>query len=284
MIRPVSFPHASHLLSIIPLLLLSLLVTPTHAVDIQISQAPLALPGPGGYQITIPMQTCPSIPPGVCCIARDLPGQGPSKRIVFTKLDTLDIAAAWVPDAGRSGCDGKAQSTHAGGGDWQYDIPADLPDLAINAGSYMRMPVGHPMGADLGWLQGEGVLGFVTGKGDWWSQDVDQAIAQIIAARFWSDSMAGKDLPPVNKVKRFRGKVVDVGKMGMTGPGNSNSVDKRNIVSADKGFVLCRGPRRGVYTSVIEMDGAVYRAETPQSPVYVSQDGTVLNFTEPAAG
>ncbi|KAL9017239.1 MAG: hypothetical protein Q9185_005404 [Variospora sp. 1 TL-2023] len=281
MIRPVSFPHASHLLSILPLLLLSLLVTPTHAVDIQISQAPLALPGPSGYQITIPMQACPSIPPGVCCIARDLPGQ-PSKSIVFTNLEPLHIAAAWVPDAGRSGCQGKAQATHAGGGRWKYDIPADQPDLAINAGSYIRMPVGNPMGADIGWLRGEGVLGFVTGKSDWWSKDVDKLRAGAIA-KLWYGSMR-KGHPPGNKVKRFRGKVVDVGKMGMTGPGNSNSMDKRNIVSADKGFVLCQGPRKGVYTSVIELDGAVYRAETPQSPVYVSQDGKVLNFTEPAAG
>ncbi|KAL8648177.1 MAG: hypothetical protein Q9210_005142 [Variospora velana] len=275
MLRPISIPLVSHLLSIL------LLLTSSYAVDIRITQAPFVQPGNQGI---IPTQICFGIPPGVCCIARDLPGQRPSKRIVFTNLDTLDIAAAWVPDAGRSGCDGKAQSTYAGGGRWQYDIPADLPDLAINAGSYMRMPVGHPSEADLGWLQGEGVLGFVTGKGDWWSKDVDKAKARNIAARFGFGSMAGKGLPPVNKVKRFRGKVVDVVKMGMTGPGNSSLVEKRNIVSADKGFVLCRGPMSGVYTSVIEMDGAVYRAETPQSPVYVSQDGKVLNFTEPAAG
>ncbi|KAI4112302.1 MAG: hypothetical protein LQ345_006529 [Seirophora villosa] len=268
-------PLASYLLPILPIFLAT-----THAVDIKIIQATVHYPD--GRQTNIPTQICPGIPPGTCCIPRPLPNAGPDKRILFTGLDVLDIAAAWVPDNGRTACDGKVQSSYTGGGRWQYDIPADQPDLIIAAGSYMRMPVGVPSEGDLGWLQGEGVLGFVTGKGDWWSKDVDKIRARGLASQFGFGSMAGKGLPWKQKVKRFRGKVVDLGKMAMVAaaaPGKRSVVERRDIISGDKGFVLCRGPSKGVYPNVIELGGVVYTAKSPQSPVYVSPDGKTLDFS-----
>ncbi|KAL8923382.1 MAG: hypothetical protein Q9208_004652 [Pyrenodesmia sp. 3 TL-2023] len=273
------------------LLLLLLLLRTTHAVTISISPALIPHPDvsptqPNPPQITHYLtQRCPDIPPGICCIARRLPSpdaRNPlDRRIQFQGLEALDIAAAWVPHEGKRACDGKVGASYTGGGDWIYQIPADTPDLEITAGSYMRMPAGVPEEKDLGWMQGEGVLGFVTGKGDWWSKDVDKAKASNAAAQFGFGSMAGKGFPWAQKVKRFGKRVVDVGKMGMTPHGG---LEKRGIRSADKGFVLCRGPRKGVYPEVmIDLEGVEYKAETPQGALYISGDGKILNFTEPAS-
>lgn len=61
------------------------------------------------------------------------------------------------------------------------------------------------------------------------------------------------------------------------GPGG---LEKRGIRSAEKGWVLCLGPKKSRWPDVIEMDGVEYKTETPQSPVYISADGKVLNYTE----
>ncbi|KAL8742490.1 MAG: hypothetical protein Q9184_008249 [Pyrenodesmia sp. 2 TL-2023] len=274
------------LLLLLPLLLF---LKNTHAVTITISPAaiphpdvPPGQPNPG--IIPYSTQRCPDIPPGVCCIPRRPPSPPAQitldRRIKFEGLEALDIAAAWVPHEGKKACDGKVGASYTGGGTWIYEIPADTPGLEIAAGSYMRMPVGVPKEEDVGWMQGEGVLGFVTGKGDWWSKDVDKAKVLDAAARYGFGSLAGKGLPWAQKVKRLGKRVVDMGKMGMT---PHEGLEKRGIRSADKGWVLCRGPRKGIYPDVmIDVDGVEYRAETPQAAVYISGEGKVLNFTEPA--
>ncbi|KAI4121417.1 MAG: hypothetical protein LQ338_006373 [Usnochroma carphineum] len=262
-------------------LLLSLLAALTHAVDIQIAPAPFNDPnGPPGHPFIT--QRCPGIPPGVCCIPRPSPANAvahPDKEIKVTGLETLDVVAAWTPHNGKSACDGKVQASHWGAGQWIYNVPADEPDVIISGASWLKIPTGDPGETDVPWMQGEGVLGFMTGRGDWFSQDVNKARASNLAASLGFGSMAGKGFPwAPQKVKRFGKRVVDLGRMGM-GP---RGLEKREIRSAEKGWVLCRSPRRGVYPDVIEVDGVEYKAEQPQGPVYISDGGKVLNYTEAA--
>lgn len=174
--------------------------------------------------------------PGVCCKRRpsslyDSPLQLDG-RIKFEGLEALDIATAWVPHEGMKACNGKVGASYTGGGTWIHEIPVGSPHLEIAAGSYMRMPAGTPKEEDIGWMQGEGVLGFVIGKGAWWSKDVDEARGWILAEHSGFRSMP-------QKMKRSgRGRYGE--------DGYDRGLDKRGIRSADQGWVLRRGPRKDV--------------------------------------
>lgn len=131
-------------------------------------------------------------------------------------------------------------------------------------------------------MQGEGVGGFVTNHGNWMSEAVNPDRAQRIASSLGLGSMAGKGFPwdPKTKVKRMGKRVVDLAKMDARGPGGG--VAKRGIMSEDKGWVLCLGPKKARFVDVIEMDGVVYETEMAGSAVYISADGKMLNYTTTA--
>ncbi|KAL8939075.1 MAG: hypothetical protein Q9216_003553 [Gyalolechia sp. 2 TL-2023] len=237
-------------------------------------------------------QYCRDIPPGHCCKPRVTPHfpnpAYPLKRITFTGLEPLHIAAAWIPHNGRGACEGKVTASASGGGTWVYDVPADQPDIALTAGSYLKMPAGVPERDDIPWMQGEGVGGFVTNHGDWMSGGVDPNRARQMASSLGFGSMAGKGFPwdPKVKMKRMGKRVVDLAKMGMRGPGGGlgkrEVISDTGMISQDTGWVLCLGPKKARFVDTIEMEGVLYEAETPGSAVYMSGDGEVLNYTTPA--
>ncbi len=72
-------------------------------------------------------------------------------------------------------------------------------------------------------------------------------------------------------------RVVDMARMNV-----GRGLGKRGIMSAAKGRILFQGPSKTTWADTIELDGVRYTAETPQSQVFISADGKVLNYTQPA--
>ena len=265
----------------------SLLFLGTHilAVDITISPPP-GPPYPNGHPGHVPFiaQKCRGIPPGRCCKQRpDIPQatSHPNKRIIFTGLDDLDIASAWVNRSAVGGCYGIPIATHAGKGTWQYDVPEVEVDQIIRGGNYFRVPVGQPADNDRGWYNGEGVLGFAWGTGDWWSQTPNpNAWANLQAA---ARAQLGGKLPSdlrffgtgSKKVRRRGNKLVDRGTMAI----GIRGLEKKLIGPMDEGVVFCKSPEQTRWPDVITIDGVEYRTQTPQGEIYLSRDGKMLNYT-----
>ncbi|KAL8951067.1 MAG: hypothetical protein Q9222_002939 [Ikaeria aurantiellina] len=255
----------------------------TLAVDIEIS--PTTLPdvdGSPGHILPFVSQRCRGIPPGVCCKQRpDLHNAAfPNKRIKFTGLDALDIAAAWTDRGPVGGCSGTPKATYAGGGNWEYLVPVGETDLFLRGGNYLRMPVGVPDEKDRGWLEGEGVKGFVWGQGDWFSQTPGTAAGArnnlLAAARAQLGS--GSSGHPLGW-RRMGKRIVDFGRVVQEIGGRGLRLGKRGIRSPEKGVVFCGGPRRAMWVDEIFVDGVEYKCTESQGAVYVSGDGKVLNYT-----
>ena len=274
-----------HLLNPGSLFSLLFLATNILAVDITISPPP-GPPFPNGHPGRVPFiaQRCPGIPPGHCCKQRpDIPQATnfPNKRIIFTGLDALDIASAWVNRSAVGGCYGLPKATYAGGGTWQYDVPEGENDQIIRGGNYFRVPVGLPGEKDKGWLNGEGVLGFVWGTGDWWSQtpkpnawaNLQAAARAQLGGNFPSDLRSFG--PGSRKVRRRGNRVVDLGKLAI----GRRGLERKVITTMDQGVVFCKSPEQTRWPDVITIDGVEYRTQTPQGDIYLSQDGKVLNYT-----
>ncbi|KAL8766842.1 MAG: hypothetical protein Q9209_006500 [Squamulea sp. 1 TL-2023] len=282
-----------------------LLVASTLAVDIEIS------PRPDGLGITLfNIQRCRDIPPGHCCQSRPAPpspvnvsppptGGGrtnrpefvpppavhPNKRIVFTGLDPRDIAAAFADNGPVAGCRERPKATYSGGGRWLYEVPIEEWDVALQGGSWVRMPLGPPDQASLGWVEAESVRGFVWESGSWFGAGTSSEARSTLlgAANAQLDAMGkgGSGHPMGWKVKRLGKRVVDLGKLMM---GRESSLERRTIRSPNKGVAFCAAPKRRLWPDVIVMDGVEYRSETPQSPIYIGGDGSkVLNYTSPAS-
>ncbi|KAL8715428.1 MAG: hypothetical protein Q9220_000762 [cf. Caloplaca sp. 1 TL-2023] len=228
-------------------------------------------------------KTCFGLRPGACCIAPPDPefdALHPRKRVRFSGLGPLDIAVVYAADPPQTGCAGRSIATFAGGGNWDYDVPADS-NRNITGACYVKLPEGEVKDVDKPWLEMEGALATFTENSQWISGRANTANANSMAAKWGFGSMAGK-FPwdkPTSRVKRFGKRVVDLGRMNMGGSG----LEKRTIRSATKGLIIFGPPRRISWADTVEVDGVRYTAETPQSQVFVSVDGKVLNYTEPAS-
>lgn len=208
------------------------------------------------------------------------PPSRPNKRIIFTGLEALHIASAWVNRSAVGGCYGLPKATYAGGGTWQYDVPEEETDQIIRGGNYFSVPVGLPEEKDKGWLNGEGVLGFVWGTGDWFSQTPSQVAWGNLqaAARSQLGGSFPSDLrswPGSKKVRRRGNRLVDRGNSAI----GQRGLERKPIKTTDNGVVFCKSPEQTRWPDVITIDGVDYRTQTPQSDIYLSQDGKMLNYT-----
>ena len=283
--NPYHYLQTMYLLNPRTFFALLFLCTDIFAVDITISPPP-GPPFPNGQPGHVPFiaQRCPDIPPGHCCKQRPDNPQAisfPNKRIIFTGLDALDIASAWANRSAVGGCSGLPIATYAGGGTWQYDVPEGQNEQIIRGGNYFRMPIGSPEANDKGWLSGEGVLGFVWGTGDWWSQTPNpnawanlQAAARAqLGGNFPSDLRAFG--PGSKKVRRRANRLIDRGVLAI----GRRGLERKLIGRMDEGLVFCKSPEQTRWPDVITIDGVEYRTQTPQGDIYLSQDGKVLNYT-----
>ncbi|KAL9001094.1 MAG: hypothetical protein Q9188_005519 [Gyalolechia gomerana] len=223
---------------------------------------------------------CIGLPPGVCCEVPPDPEFDelyPKKRVQFNGLGPLDLAAVFSAEPPHTGCTGRALATYSGGGNWEYEVPADQ-NLNITGASYVRLPAREPTDTEKAWLEGEGGLAFFTEDSQWLSRRVNGGAALAMAARYGLGTATGSlsGLPP--KIKRLGKRVVDIGRMNM-GP----ALTKRGIRSPNKGLMIFEGPRKTAWADTIEVDGVQYTAKTPQSQVFVSADGKVLDYTKPAS-
>ncbi|KAL8858761.1 MAG: hypothetical protein Q9178_004678 [Gyalolechia marmorata] len=278
--------------------LLLLLVTSTSAVTIEISPTPGVVPSTLYY-----IQKCRDIPPGHCCVphaqppnpppppaptgvgranrpafAPPAPANRPNKRITFTGLDALDLAAAYANNGLEAGCRGRPKATYAGGGRWRYDVPPNEEDLVIQGGSWVRITPGAPDEGDRGWVEAQGVMGFIWHGGSWFGQDTSPGDrSNLLAAAQAQLGAMGRGNSGLPWVRRLGKRAVDFGKLMM---GKEGALEKRTIRSPTKGIVFCTAPKRMMWPDVIEVDGDAYVSDTPQGLVYTNGDGSkVLNYT-----
>ncbi|KAL8724577.1 MAG: hypothetical protein Q9166_007872 [cf. Caloplaca sp. 2 TL-2023] len=262
-----------------PLLLLILNTTPIFAVTCLISRRVDSNAQFARGNEPMP-KMCMGLQPGACCVVPPDPEFDelfPKKRVQMSGLGPLDIASVFSAEPPNTGCTGRSIATYAGGGNWDYEVPAD-DNSNITGACYMRVPQGEPTEGDKAWLEGEGALAFFTGNSQWVSRGTNGPAAQSIAAKWGFGTMSGTlpGLPP--RIKRLGRRVVDMARMNMR-----PELDKREIISQNKGLILFEGPKKIAWADTIEVDGVLYTAETPQSQVFVSTDGKVLNYTKPAS-
>ncbi|KAI4171657.1 MAG: hypothetical protein LQ346_008727 [Caloplaca aetnensis] len=219
---------------------------------------------------------CPFLAPGMCCSVPPDPvfdDQYPKKRVVMLGLGPYDVASAFSAEPPNTGCNGRSLASWQGPGDWEYEVPAGQ-DYNITGACYMKLPPGLPTEEEKSWLQYEGALAFSAGNAQWVNPALRNPSAQS-AALSW---LSGGAVPMSPKVKRFGKRVVDMARMNI-----GRGLGKRGIMSATKGRILFKGPSKTTWADTIELDGVRYTAETPQSQVFVSADGKVLNYTQPAS-
>ncbi|KAL8920686.1 MAG: hypothetical protein Q9172_004400 [Xanthocarpia lactea] len=226
------------------ILLLLLLVTITHQVDIIIR-----------YQYFMrTVAICPRQQPGICCRAPPIASSEQGRpfpslagdAISFQHLLPGDIAAVFQTGYRNSltyaGCTTNILATRHGPGTFSYTRVHDgRPESGIGGGSFIslgrvQLP---PDAQSIGALVFEGVLGLVWGGGQWFAS----AVAQH---RF------GSSLP---KVRR------------------------RGIRSERKGMVYAQPPARWVYPTVIEVHGTNYSDGGMGNLVYKNMYGAALNLT-----
>ncbi|KAL8638450.1 MAG: hypothetical protein Q9228_004398 [Teloschistes exilis] len=268
---------------------LSLLAILAHAVTIEISPVPSAFIS----------ARCQNIRPGHCCNALPLSSQTSgispqNKRIKFTGLAPHDIAAVWTDEAGRMGCDGRSIASFTGGTEWTYiveDNAAGGP--IIRGGNYVKVPQGMPPTmAESEWMQGEGILGLATDYFGNWYAPAQPAAATNLLHQMADAALAAMGIIPGGlgdsgypwKLRRRGKRVIDEGRMAMGPGGRVGKRDLRTGKGVGRGVVMChQDPKKYVWPDVLDVNGAEYLAESPQSLVFVSRDGKVMNFTAAAA-
>ncbi|KAL8918199.1 MAG: hypothetical protein Q9208_007475 [Pyrenodesmia sp. 3 TL-2023] len=250
-------------------------ITPTSAVVCTISRRwdPDAR-FPRGNE---PMpKMCPFLAPGICCVVPPDPvfdDQYPKKRVRMLGLGPYDVASAFSADPPNTGCTGRSLASWQGPGDWEYEVPADQ-DYNITGACYMKLPPGEPNEEEKTWLRYEGALGFSTGNTQW----VNPSLSGLSSESLIQRMLLGGATPMSPKVKRLGRRVVDMGKMHMR-----RGLEQRGIMSPTKGKIIFAGPSKTTWADTIELYGVRYTAETPQSQVFISADGRVLNYTQPAS-
>ncbi|KAL8748939.1 MAG: hypothetical protein Q9184_007015 [Pyrenodesmia sp. 2 TL-2023] len=261
-----------------PLLLLTSLllnITPTSAVICTISRR--YDPDAQFPRGNAPMpKMCPFLAPGICCVVPPDPvfdHQYPKKRVQMLGLGPYDVASAFSAELPNTGCTGRSLASWQGPGDWEYEVPADQ-NYNITGACYMKLPPGQPTEEEKAWLQYEGAVGFSAGNTQWVNPSVSGPSPNSLILRM----LSGGATPMSPKVKRLARRVLDMGKMNM-----GRGLGKRGIMSPTKGKIIFAGPSKMTWADTIEMDGVRYTAETPQSQVFVSADGMVLNYTQPAS-
>ncbi|KAI4201564.1 MAG: hypothetical protein LQ350_003179 [Teloschistes chrysophthalmus] len=236
------------------------------------------------------------IRPGHCCnalpIGSQISGISPqNKRIKFTGLAPHDIATVWTGEAGRMGCNGRSIASFSGGTEWTYIADDDGP--IIRGGNYIKVPQGMPpTTAESQWIEGEGILGLATDYYGDWFPPAQPAAATNLLHQMADAALAAMALIPGGlgdsgypwKMRRRGNRVIDEGKMAM-GPGGR--VEKRDLrpgKGVGRGVVLChQDPKKSQWPDVLDVNGVEYLAESPQSLVFVSRDGKVMNYTAAAA-
>ncbi|KAL8937261.1 MAG: hypothetical protein Q9216_004509 [Gyalolechia sp. 2 TL-2023] len=224
---------------------------------------------------------CIGLPPGVCCEVPPDPEFDelyPKKHVQFHGLGPFDIAAAFSAEPPHTGCTGRAlASSSSGEGEfWEHQI-AEGDNRNITGASYVRLPAREPTEVEKAWLEGEGGLAFFTEDSQWISRRINGGAALAMAARFGLGT-AGGGLSGLPRIKRLGKRVVDIGRMNM-----GRVLSKRGVSSRNKGLMIFEGPKERAWAATIEVDGVQYTAKTPQSQVYVSADGRVLDYTKPAS-
>ncbi|KAL8640055.1 MAG: hypothetical protein Q9228_002980 [Teloschistes exilis] len=256
------------------------------AVDVEFRRTP---PEEGTIDSPLNIQRCRDLPPGACCMPRrnfpsymaaqfGLPAaqQADYNRVAFTDLEPGHVTAAFVPRAGKVGCDATIRGTGWGPGTWTFDLPyhlsGDHTATRISGASYIAMPKTVPFDdATSAWLSAEGMVGLVWPKGNWFTPDVGSSARSRLLEAAAALLHEGSSLEIESKKGRKRKRR------------NVNS----HIRSAERGAVFCRGPRRWVWVDVIRVNGTEFVAEEGGSgkgkAIYRSGDGRVLNFTEGAS-
>lgn len=123
--------------------------------------------------------------------------------------------------------------------------------VILTGASYIRLPQGgEPRDTDAPWLEAEGVLGLVTGGGEWVSKGAGATAKGRISS--WRTLIYG--------LSRRR---------------------KRGVFRGEQGLVLAQPPREGnaVWVDLVAVDGVEYEAIGEGSPIYRSQAGAELNLT-----
>ncbi|KAL8835236.1 MAG: hypothetical protein Q9170_003398 [Blastenia crenularia] len=224
---------------------------------------------------------CINHPPGVCCEVPpdpDFDNLYPKKRVEFHGLDQHDVAAVFSAEPPNTGCTGNSLANYMGAGSWEFEIP-EGDDRNITGACYARLPAREPTDAEKLWLEGEGALAFFTEDSQWMSRRTNGKAALSMAAKWGLGGAAGGSSGFPFGTKRLGKRVVDMARMNMGGPTN----EKRGIRSAKKGFIIFEGPKKTAWADTIEADGVLYTAKPPQSQVFVSADGRVLDYTKPAS-
>ncbi|KAL8897860.1 MAG: hypothetical protein Q9207_006989 [Kuettlingeria erythrocarpa] len=265
--------HLLHTI-IYPLISLSLLLLhplPALAVSVSLDYAPSDTP----THRRVGPQTCRNLRPGRCCQSRPIPASAINPFFVpppdedyrvaqWTNLGALDIAAVWRRDPSTisttgaegegGGCKGTPIATQVGPGAWRYPA-SGLAGVIVTGASYIRLPQGGELkDEDSPWLEAEGILGLVTGGGEWISKGAGASARSRIAS--WRALLYG-----------------GISRMG-----------KRGVFRGEKGLVLSQPPLEGnfVWVDLVMVDGVEYEAIGEGSPVYRSQAGAELNLTHVA--
>lgn len=176
----------------------------------------------------------------------------PNYRVAqWVGLQVLDIAAVWQPQGTKVGCSGTPLDTTTGPGSWRYPAEGDSNTM-ITGASYIKLPLKFPTNEEAPFLEAEGILGLITGGGKWVTKQAGSSLLQEAA------------------------------KAALLGFGGSRTRRRRGIISKDEGYVLAQPPGENVWADLIVINGTEYKEESAGSPIYTSQGGLVLNFTDGA--
>lgn len=222
-------------------------------------------------------QQCPSHPPGVCCLSIDPNAYLPFHGAEFQHLLVEDVAITWMArseptDNGRddpiAGCNGIIADTHQGPGSWRFQFSTWLDqaladgdararrygnvaygrashrgmDTGVVGASYISIPLKpktDPDDKEHFMLEAQGIRGLAWGGGKW-----------------FADGFSMRSLPRVL-------------------PGK---LDRRYIRWPDKGTVYVRPPVKGVYPSIVAVNGTSYAGDGRDNLTYKDVNGTVLDL------
>ncbi|KAL8671419.1 MAG: hypothetical protein Q9168_004071 [Polycauliona sp. 1 TL-2023] len=248
-----------YLLVPLSLLISLLLASPIHAVSVSLDYSRV-----GMYTHSrAGVQTCHNLRPGRCCQGRPIPPEAINPFLVpprhedyriaqWTGLNALEIAAVWQASTDPTedgGCSGTPLATTVGPGNWRVPETGQS-SVIITGASYIRLPTGQPNEVDAPWLEAEGILGLVTGGGEWVSKSASHLVQQQVSN--WRTLVYG-----MSKTKR-----------------------RRSFLLGEKGLVLSQPPPKAnaVWVDLITVDGVEFVQESEGSSVYRSSNGTEMKF------